>query len=109
MTCQACQDKGIIRLRYHDGSLDEFGVCVCEAARWYRSDMNAGKHTGFFGWQVWAHREQIDPARVFLIEELLDADEIARQFPDWAKPDETVAASATDIAAAMRTKPGPRL
>lgn len=108
MSCQACGDKGIIRLRYHDGSPDEFGVCVCQAARWYRSDMNAGAHTGIFGWQVWAYREQVDPSRVFLIEELLDDDEMARTFPDW-QPDAPIATSADDIAAAMRTRPGPRL
>jgi hypothetical protein len=107
MSCAPCGDKGIIRLRYHDGAEDEFGVCVCQASHWYRSDMNAGKHTGIFGWQVWAAREQVDPWRVFFIEELLDDDEMALQFPDWRQsPLET---SVTDIAAAMRTRPGPRL
>lgn len=108
MNCQACADKGIIRLKYHNGTPDEFGICVCSAGRWYRSDVNAGKHTGFFGWQVWAYREQVDPTRVFLVEELLDAAEMARMFPAW-QPEAPVGASTTHITEAMRTRPGPKL
>jgi hypothetical protein len=70
--------------------------------------MNAGKHTGIFGWQVWAAREQVDPSRVFLIEELLDDDEMARSFQTGVL-DAPLETSVTDIAAAMRTRPGPRL
>jgi hypothetical protein len=102
MNCAACEDRGVIRFRYHDGSPDEFGVCLCRAASGLRSNANAGKRTGIYGWHVWAAREQIDPARVFLVEELLDDDEMVRTFPDLLD-EETVTTSAEDIAAAMRT------
>jgi hypothetical protein len=102
MNCQACEDRGLIRFRYHDGSPDEFGVCLCRAAAGLRSNASGDKRTGVYGWHVWAAREQIDPALVFLIEELLDADETARMFPDFLG-EEAVSTSDEDIAAAMRT------
>lgn len=73
--CMTCGDKGIVRLNWEDAP-EDFAICLCDAARWYRSDENAGRHTGVYGWQVWCAREQIDPSRMFLLEEVLTAEEL---------------------------------
>ena len=78
MICQSCGDKGIIRLPWTDAP-DDYAICLCPAARWYRSDDNAGRHTGYFGWQVWAYRHQVDPSRVWLMEEALTSAELSER------------------------------
>jgi hypothetical protein len=71
-----CKGLGIVRIRYRDGSPDDFGVCICAAGQSMRDDTNSGKHTGYARWQIWAAREKVLPERVFMLEELVDADEL---------------------------------
>jgi len=78
MSCPSCGDKGIIRMPWTDAE-DDYAVCLCPAARWYRSDENAGRKTGYFGWQVWAYRNQVSPERVWLMEEALTPAELAER------------------------------
>lgn len=103
MSC--CNGSGVIRLRYHDGSPDEFGICLCATGQDMRSDLNGGKRTGFPLWQVWAYQQQIDPARIGMVEEFLDELELRAMFPDW-QPDPAAAPAAAQIADAMRTIKG---
>lgn len=77
MSCPSCGDKGVIRVRYHDGSPDDYAICLCAVGLRMRDDTNGWKKTGYALWQVWAAREQIDPSRVWLLEELSTAQEIA--------------------------------
>jgi hypothetical protein len=77
MTCQACGGKGILKVCYEDGSPTEYALCLCPAAHWFRSDVNADRHTGSYGWQVWAAREQIDPERMYALEDLYSPSELA--------------------------------
>jgi len=100
-SCQVCGGTGIVRVRYHDGAPDAFGVCLCPAGRTMRNSKNAGKQTGVPLWLVWAAREQVDPAQIVMVEELLDDDELARIPRTGTRP-------AATIAAAMQTRK-PRL
>jgi hypothetical protein len=84
--CNHCGGKGMIRVCYQDGSPTDYAVCLCEASQWYRSDMNAGRHTGSYGWQVWAAREQVDPERIAMLEDLFNQEELANLgFPSGAE------------------------
>lgn len=85
-TCTTCSDKGIVRLNWADAP-EDFALCLCAAGRWYRSDKNAGRHTDGCGWQVWCAREQIEPSRIFLLEEVLTAEEL--RAAGLAKPNVT--------------------
>lgn len=73
--CPHCGDKGMIRVPWSDAP-DDFAICLCAVGMLMRDDRNAGKRTGYALWQVWAYREQIDPSRVFLIEEILTPAEL---------------------------------
>jgi hypothetical protein len=85
MTCRNCGDIGMIRVSWSNAP-DDFAVCLCAAGRSMRNTTNR-KDTGFALWQVWAAREQIDPSRVFLVEEVLTPQELAaRGFSVTARP-----------------------
>lgn len=104
MSCLSCGDKGIIRLPWTDAP-DDYAVCLCPAARWYRSDENAYRKTGYFGWQVWAYRNQVPPERVWLMEEVLSQAELAeRGFGKPAAVDREAA-----LLAAGKSKPKVKL
>jgi hypothetical protein len=77
VSCPVCADKGLVRLPWDDDAEPGIGVCFCSAAAWYRSNKNAGKTVSVYGWQVWCAREQVDPARVYLLEDVLSAEELA--------------------------------
>lgn len=104
MSC--CNGKGVVRFRYHDGSPDEFGICLCQEGLELRDDHNAGRHTGYPLWNIWAAERQIPFERVGPIEEFLDDQELAAMFPDYQPG--VPAASSNQIAEAMRTR-SPRL
>ena len=76
MRCAVCQDHGMLLQVWTDAEPD-YAICLCPAAAWARSDLNAGKHTGSFGWQVWCARWQVDPARVYRLEEIYTPAELA--------------------------------
>lgn len=103
MTCPLCGDKGVMRVRYHDGSPDAFGLCRCAIGLQMRSDRNAvGRHTGIPLWWIWAAQAKVDHSQVFHVEELLDDQELA------GIPDTSAMPTTNNIADAMRTK-RPRL
>ena len=110
MSCPVCADRGIARIRYHSGDPDDFGVCLCAAGRPYRSERNgAGDLTPYGLWQVWAARAQVDPGRVFMIEELLDDAELAAIPRAGGAAAVIGTSSVTSITDAMRTTKRPRL
>jgi hypothetical protein len=76
VNCQSCGDVGIVRVPWSNAP-DDFAVCLCKAGHQMRDETNAGKPTGYALWQVWAYREQIDPSRLFLLEEILTPEELA--------------------------------
>jgi hypothetical protein len=76
VTCDVCGDLGMLIQPWTDAPHD-YAICLCPAAAWYRSDVNAGRHTGTFGWQLWCAMHQVDPARVFRLEEIYSPAELA--------------------------------
>jgi hypothetical protein len=94
VTCPLCADRGLVRVRYHDGAVDDFGICLCLAGQRYRSDPNVG----YPMWQLWAAREQVDLAHVWMVEDLLDEAELA------SVPRGQATTTAPTIAGVMRTK-----
>lgn len=98
MTCPLCGDRGVIRVRYHDGSPDDFGICRCARGL----ELRAPSH-GYPLWWVWAARKRVAHERVFYVEELLEDDELTA-IPA-AGDDEKRASS---IAAVMQLQGGRR-
>jgi hypothetical protein len=76
MTCSTCGDKGLVRFDWSDAPPD-FGMCLCPAGGWFRSDVNAQRRTGSCGWQVWCAQHRVEPSRMFFLEEVLTAAELA--------------------------------
>jgi hypothetical protein len=103
MTC-VCQGRGVVRFQNTDGAPDEFGICLCAVGQGLRVAVNRGKATAP-RWQLWAAREQVDPAQVAMIEEFLTDEEIVQYFGAAAleHPPEPET-NAFAIAAAMRTQ-----
>lgn len=99
MNCPSCNDRGVFRINYHDGSPADFAICLCKAGEQMRCATNNGK-TVTPQWQVWAFQQGIPIEHVAPMEDLLDADEMAaRGFT------ELPAATAIDaIAAAARAR-----
>jgi hypothetical protein len=107
--CQQCGDKGVIRIRYEDGSPDDFAICVCHTGRWMRSTTNGvGRHSDVPNWQLWAAVNHVDPEHIGLAEEFLEPEEMAIRFPDLSTERQPTS-SVDAIADAMRTQPRPRL
>ncbi len=77
MTCSVCAGKGLIRLNWADAP-DEFALCLCAAGMAWRNNRNNGKPVPAL-WQVWCAQQQVDPSRVFKVEDVLTTDELAAQ------------------------------
>lgn len=103
MNCQICGDRGVLRMRYRDGSPDDYGVCQCEPGQVLRNDRNADKATGYSLWMLWAAARGITYERVCLIEELLEDAELAK-IPAAEGP-----SMVSRVADAVRTTKRPRL
>lgn len=100
MTCSTCQDIGIVRLNYEDG--DEYGICLCPAGEAMRRAVNNGSPTVPL-WRVWCAREQVNPALVRPIEDVLTPAELTeRGFTELTAPADSLSA----IAAAARARQG---
>lgn len=100
--CPVCGDKGVCRVRYHDGAPDDYGVCRCAAGQALRDDRNAGVHTGYPLWMAWAARRGINQEHVGMVEDLLGIEQLATIPPADPRP------TGSSIADALRTK-RPRL
>lgn len=85
VNCQSCADVGMIRVPWADAP-DDFAICLCDAGLAMR-DSRSRKDVSYALWELWAAREQVDPSRVFLLEEVLTPQELAeRGFSMPAKP-----------------------
>jgi hypothetical protein len=82
MNCQHCGDKGIIRLCYHSGDPDDFGICLCAAGQAWRVGENCGRKTNPL-WHVWAAIKGIAHERIVMIEDWAEPEDIARMFPAY--------------------------
>lgn len=100
MNCQSCADVGVIRVPWADAP-DDFALCLCAAGTEMRSDCSH-KPTAFALWQLWAAREQIDPSRVFLLEEILTPPELAARGFTTAVQSPVAAQEAALLAAGKR-------
>jgi hypothetical protein len=79
VTCESCQDKGLIRLNWADHE-EEFALCLCPAGMKWRKSSNGDTPTNP-AWHVWCARHQIPHERVVRMEDVLTDDELhARGF-----------------------------
>lgn len=78
MTCPCCGDLGMIRVPWSDAP-DDYAICLCSVGFDLRCETNAGKAVGYALWQVWAARNQVQPSRIFLMEEVLTPAELAER------------------------------
>lgn len=85
MTCATCQDTGFYPFVDAENTAPaeaitvadlHFAVCLCEVGQSLRRGENNGRRTVSL-WRVWCAREQVDPSRVFLLEEVFSAEELA--------------------------------
>jgi len=104
VSCHVCAGKGIVKVGFRDGSPANFAVCLCPAGRWYRSDVNIGKRTGHYGWEVWAAREQVPIEQVCALEDLYDAPELAQMGFQTAGNGETASREALLLEAGKTRK-----
>ncbi len=75
--CSSCAGKGLIRLNWADAP-DEYALCLCAAGQAWREDANNGKPTNSL-WHLWCAIEGVDQDRVWCIEDVLTADELAQR------------------------------
>jgi hypothetical protein len=82
--CASCEDRGIVPyVPFGCSKLDadivaddlSFAICLCDAGRALRWDRN-GKARTVPLWRVWCAREQIDPSRVTLVEQVFTTGEL---------------------------------
>lgn len=103
MNCPSCQDAGIFRVAYHDGSPADFALCLCKAGELMRCCMNNGKPVTP-QWALWAFRAGIPLEHVAPMEDLLTPEEMAaRGFTEL-----TSAADALSVIAAAAKARGTR-
>jgi hypothetical protein len=100
MSCRACADKGIIRLNWADAP-DDFAVCLCLAGLSMRATTNQ-RRTVPARWRVWCAREQVDPAKVFMVEDVLTPEELAER--GLSKPRSTAQSREAALLAAGKGK-----
>lgn len=80
MICHSCGDKGMIRVPWTDDKAeDDFAICLCDVGQDMRNTRNAGKETGYALWQVWCAQNQVQPSRIYLMEEILTPAELAER------------------------------
>jgi hypothetical protein len=75
VTCETCDGLGMLIQEWTDAPHD-FAVCLCQAGQAFRVAENRGRRT-VPHWRVWCSRWQVDPSRVFLLEEVYSRDELA--------------------------------
>jgi hypothetical protein len=76
--CASCEDRGIVPFVPFSCSKPDadivaddlhFGICLCDAGKALRWDRNEKARTVPL-WRVWCAREQIDPSRVAMVEQV---------------------------------------
>jgi histidinol phosphatase-like enzyme len=77
MSCANCADNGLTRLNWADAP-DDFAVCLCHVGLDMRVDQNNGKPAPPL-WRVWCAKHQVSPERVFMVEDVLTAEEMAER------------------------------
>jgi hypothetical protein len=73
MTCSHCVN-GLRPLEWTDPL--EIAVCLCPSGQVYRQATNNGRVVEAL-WQVWCAVHQVEPGRVYLMEQVWSAEELA--------------------------------
>ena len=75
MNCAHCGGLGLAIQEWTDAESD-YAVCVCEAGQAFRLADNNGRSV-VPQWRLWCARWDVDPARVFMLEDIYTAQELA--------------------------------
>lgn len=100
LTCSSCNDLGLFRVGYHDGSPTHYLLCLCRVGESLRRATNHGKPVTPL-WQVWASRHGIPVEQIAPMEDVLtDAELAERGFTELTSPADALSA----IAAAAKAR-----
>jgi hypothetical protein len=99
MTCDHCV-YGLLIQEWTDAPHD-FAVCLCDAGQVYRRDTNEGHRTVPL-WRVWCAVHQVDPSRVFLLEEIYTGEELTAA--GLTKPPVSLSREAALLAKGLKVK-----
>lgn len=84
MNCEACDGIGLVPylpMEFPKPDAEavfadlHFAVCLCSAGQAFRVDRNE-RHIVVPMWAVWCAREQVDPERVAMLEDVFSEDEL---------------------------------
>jgi hypothetical protein len=75
MTCPTCADRGLVKVNWKDAQ-EDYAVCLCPTGELLRADSTPGQLPA---WRVLAHRMDIDPARVVMLEDVCTPEELAER------------------------------
>jgi hypothetical protein len=110
MNCVECEDTGLIAYLPGESpkSLREvvtddlhFAVCLCAVGKQLRLDTNKGRNVTPL-WQVWCAKNQVDPARVQLVEYVFEAEDL--EAAGWKVAPSTANREASMLAAGKKPK-----
>lgn len=110
MSCEACDGIGLVPYLPMDFPKPDaeavfadlhFAVCLCSAGQAFRVDKNE-RHSVAPMWRVWCAREQVDPSRVAMLEDVFDTEEL--QAAGFIKPPAEFNREAAMLAAGKRKK-----
>jgi len=105
MSCETCADHGVVKVNWNDAP-EDYAVCLCQAGRNLRVTTNGYAKSVTPLWLLWAAREQVDPARVVMLEDIATPEEMQVWGFAEAEPGERLEQR---LMALGKTKAKPRL
>ena len=99
MSCDVCID-GFVVVEWTNAPPD-FAVCLCATGQAWRRADNNGRQT-VPAWRVWCAQWQVDPAKVFMVEDVYNPQELAAV--GLVKPKADVSRESALLAAGRRKR-----
>lgn len=82
--CPVCGDRGLVKVCYQDEKDPEttcdFAICLCAVGQRFRRQSELKPDGPFPLWRFWAAENGIDEARIDMLEEFYDDEELRARF-----------------------------